>query len=317
MKRGKEVIIFISILILLIIPLISAGLFSNVWDKITGKATQPITVNVTIGIPEIRNIYNDTSPSITAAATGLSAGPGNTSIIINFSVYLGAGVGNLNNASATINFSKSGESLRQNSSCYQYEAGTNTANYTCNITMMWFDGAGTWSIEAFINDTNGNAGSNKSTNFSVGETTGFETGSITWPAISPGQTNRTSAVNLTLNNTGNKIIPVNATQINATNLRGETTSTVAIWAGNISVNWDATGLASCISTGGNETKATNLTAGHLVNISMANLSRGNFTINDGNTGQEIYYFCIKLAGSDLTSQSYSTANEGPWTVKIL
>ncbi len=50
---------------------------------------------------------------------------------------------------------------------------------------------------------------------------------------------------------------------------------------------------------------------------MANLSRGNFTINDGNTGQEIYYFCIKLAGSDLTSQSYSTANEGSWTIKIL
>ena len=50
---------------------------------------------------------------------------------------------------------------------------------------------------------------------------------------------------------------------------------------------------------------------------MANLSKGNYLVNDGNTGQEIYYFCIKIVGSDLTSQQYSTANEGVWTIKIL
>ena len=313
----KEIHFFLMILVLMIIiPLASGRFFDEVYDKITGKATQTVGVNVTVGGPEIRNVYNTTA-SIIAAATGLSAGPLNTSIIINFSVYLGTGVANINNASATINFSKAGEALRQNASCNQFEVGTNIANYTCNVTMSWYDGSGSWAIQAFINDTNGNSGKNNSANFSVGETTGFEMGTLGWSSLAPGTTNKTSTAALRLNNTGNKNMSVNTTQVNATNLRGETTSTLALWSGNISVSWDATALKACDTSGGNETRANNLTAGNYINVTMANLTKGNYFSNDGNTGQEDFYFCIKIVGSDLTSQQYSTANEGVWTIRIL
>lgn len=317
--------IFIILIILLVIPsIVLASWFEDIKEGIediragiTGKVTDTVSVNITVGVPEIRQVYNNTSPSITSAASGLSAGPLNTSIIINFSVYLGSGSGNINNGSATINFSKSGETTRQNASCNQFQSnGVDTVNYTCNVTMMWFDRSGTWSIQAFINDTSGNAGNNKTTNFSVGETIGVDIGGLSFPELAPGTTNQTSNLGLLLNNTGNKNITTNATQINATNLRGETTNTLAVWAGNMSVSWNSS-VDSCHSSGGNGTKANNLSAGNYVNVTIANLSRGNFLTNDNVTGQERLYFCIKVVGIDLTSQSYSTLNESAWTVQVL
>ena len=314
---NKQILVLsVLVFVLILIPFSSAGFFSDAWGKITGKATSTVAVNVTVGVPEIRNVYNDTA-SIIAAATGLSSGPANTSLIVNFSVFLGTGVANMNNNSATINFSKSGEALRQNSSCNQYQVGTNIANYTCNVTMMWFDGSGAWAIQAFINDTNGNAGNNKSTNFSVGETTGFQMGTLSWSSLAPGSTNQSASAALKLNNTGNKAMPVNTTQINVSTLRGETTTTVSIWSTNISVSWDATAGKACDSSGGNGSAANNMTNMTFVNISMANLSKGNYFTNDGSTGQEDYYFCIKTIGSELTSQSYSTLAYGSWQVQIL
>ncbi|MBI2042993.1 hypothetical protein HYT25_01240, partial [Candidatus Pacearchaeota archaeon] len=125
----------------------SSGIHNvTIWVNDSAGNYNRSTINFSISAnnpPEIRNVYNDTSPSLRNAGTGLSAGPANTSIIINFSVFDAEGVANMNNATATINFSRNGEALRQNSSCNQYEVATNVANYTCNITMMWFDGAGT------------------------------------------------------------------------------------------------------------------------------------------------------------------------------
>ena len=109
----------------------------------------------------------------------------------------------------------------------------------------------------------------------------------------------------------------NTTQINVTNLRGETTTTQWIFANNISVSWDATAFKACDTSGGNGIAANNMSNTTFVNISRANLTKGNYILNDGSTGQEDFYFCIKTIGSDLTSQSYSTFAYGPWMVQIL
>ncbi len=316
LKKKIYSLLFIS-LILVAIPFSSAGFLSDLKAKITGEATSTVTVNVTVGVPEIRNVYNDTGQLTTTIPGGLSSGPLNTSIIINFSVYLGTGVANMDNSTATINFSKAGEALRQNNTCHQFEVGTNTANYTCNVTMSWYDGVGTWAIQAFILDTTGNKGINNSANFSVGETVGFEMGSLSWGSVSPGNTNQTASAALRLNNTGNKNMSANTTQINVTNLRGETTTTVAIWSGNISVSWDATANEACDTSGGDGIAANNMTNTTFINVTTANLTKGNYFANDGSTGQEDFYFCIKTVGAELTSQSYSTSAYGPWQVRIL
>src|SRR3989344_6255184 len=314
-NNNHQLIIPLAIIFLVIVtPFSSAGFLSDLKARITGEASQTVAVNITLGVPEIRNVYNETMTPIVSG--GLYSGPSNTSIIINFSAFLATGVSNLNNATATINFSKAGELLRQNSTCHQYQGdGANTANYTCNVTMQWYDAAGLWTIEAFIADTGGNTGFNKSTNFTVGETTGFQIGSLIWPPLAPGQTNQTS-VALILNNTGNKAIGANKTQINATNLTGETNSSFALYANNMSVTWDDTALESCDLSGGNGTAASNLSAGSLQNVSTANLTRGNYITNDNATGQEAYYFCIRTVGSELSSQSYSTLVKGPWQLAV-
>ena len=315
MKKKLYSFLLVSLMVT-IIPFSSAGFFSDAYGKITGKAAQSVTVNVTVGVPEIRNVYNNTA-SIIAVGSGLASGPANTSLIVNFSVYLGTGVANMNNASATINFSKAGEALRENSTCNQFEVATNVANYTCNVTMSWYDGAGAWAIQAFISDLDSNDVKNNSANFSVGETTGFEMGSLSWASLAPGQINQTVSAALRLNNTGNKNMSANTTQINVTNLRGETTTTQWIFANNISVSWDATAFKACDTSGGNGIAANNMINTTFVNISRANLTKGNYLLNDGSTGQEDFYFCIKAVGAELTSQSYSTVAYGPWMVQIL
>ena len=314
--RKELYLFFILASLIFIVPFLSAGFFDDAWGKITGKAAQSVSVNITIGVPEIRNVYNNTA-SIIAVASGLNSGPSNTSLIVNFSVFLGTGVANMDNATATINFSKASEVLRQNNTCNQFEVGTNVANYTCNVTMSWYDGAGTWAIQAFIADTSGNSAKNNSANFSVGETTGFQMGALGWASLSPSTNNQTASAALRLNNTGNKNMSANTTQVNATNLRGETTTTFAIWSGNISVGWDATALEACDTSGGDGTRANNMTNTTYVNITTANLTKGNYFTNDGSTGQEDFYFCIKTIGSELTSQQYSTSAYGPWQVQIL
>src|SRR3989344_8176723 len=114
MKKGEKYFFMaIFLVVLILVPFSSAGFLEDLKAKITGKALSTVTVNVTVGVPEIRNVYNNTA-SIIAAASGLSSGPVNTSLIVNFSVYLGTGVANMDNSTATINFSKASETLRQN-----------------------------------------------------------------------------------------------------------------------------------------------------------------------------------------------------------
>ena len=315
-KDGKIALLFyISIFaILLVISMASAGIsewLKNIQDAITGKATQSVSMNISVGGPKIIFVYNST---LTGFASGPNEAPAVSGMIINFTAYSVAGASNLNSSSATINIT--GDATRQNSSCSVYQSGGNYANYTCNVTMFWWDGTGVWSITAHIKDNQTNSAVNTTTSFYVGERTAFvmSPASLTWPGIAPGATNQTSNNDpLLLNNTGNDIIDAGNIAINASNLRGEATSTLALWANNFSIRWSDGGTppAEC---GGN---VMNRTA--FVGITTANLTKGNYTINDGNTGQENLYFCLRLIGSELTTQAYSTANEAEhaWIVRIL
>src|SRR3989344_6604193 len=67
------------------------GLFQNM--KLTGRATDTVTVNITVGVPVIAAIYND---SMTPVSGGLQSGPSMTSVIVNFSAYISTGAGNIN-----------------------------------------------------------------------------------------------------------------------------------------------------------------------------------------------------------------------------
>jgi len=306
-------LVFCSIFLILIsISFASSGFF-DWFDKITGKATQPTQLNISVAnnAPLITNIQISTT---NALASGVL-----TSVNVNFTAYDADGSANLNTF-GKINFTKTGEAVRSNATCVQLNKfGTNYANYTCWVNMWYFDINGAWNIAAEINDTSNSIGLNTTHTFSVDSNTAFNTvGSVTFAEINPGEINTTSAASnnyIQLNNTGNDDINAAGIDLNATDLVGEQNANYAIYAGNFSIS-NSTG--SSIECSGGTSVLMNSSQYTLINATLVNtnLSRGNFSLNNGVTAQEQLYPCLRLAGSEIMGQYYSTSNKGSWTVRI-
>ena len=187
--------------------------------------------------------------------------------------------------------------------------------------MWWYDGAGTWLINASILDNFSLMATNTSTNFSVASLTGLEIGpvNLTWANIGAGSSNQTSNNDpLVLNNTGNQNIGTTTSNIsiNSTDLVGEANAAYRLFTGNFSVDWRTGGTcsgAACLECAGSQ---MNKTSGNYANVTDSNVTKGNFTINNGDIGQEELYFCVRLAGTELISQAYSTLSQNVWTINI-
>ena len=251
--------------------------------------------------PEIIAVYNSTE--MTDVSDGLNEGPYATYVLLNLTAYDQNGFGNLDDSSVQVNFSLAGETSRLNTSCVLLaDYDTDYANYTCNVTMWWWDGPGTWSINASIDDLGGDHGFNDSTTFAIGPTTGFLANSTTvdWPDISPGATNIEALSSMLLNNTGNQQINV---EINATNLTGEDNPAYELGASNFSVH-------TAPGCGGTVMRWYQYTT-----VAGAAIPKGNYSLDDG-TAQETIYFCLEESNANLISQAYSTRDTGVWTIRI-
>ncbi|MCX6751026.1 MAG: hypothetical protein NTZ83_06210, partial [Candidatus Pacearchaeota archaeon] len=171
-----------------------------------------------------------------------------------------------------------------------------------NVTMWWWDAPGTWTINASIDDLDGNHAFNSSTTFAVGSTTGFLANSsvVNWPSINPGATNVEALTPMLLNNTGNEEINV---EVNATNLTGDINPSYVLGASNFSVH-------TAPGCGGTQMFWYSYTT-----VAEAVIPRGNYSINDG-TAQETIYFCLEESNANLIAQAYSTAQQGAWTIRI-
>jgi hypothetical protein len=305
----KRTIAIILISFLFFIPFASAGFFDNIWGKITGKAssTQNLLVNISVtsAPPVIYNVSGLSSVTLTDA-------PSPTFVIVNFSVNASNGVSTLNNATATVNFTKAGQPLVINSSCAVKDWSGNFANYTCNVTLWWWYNAGSWQVYANISDLGSNTAVNGTNTVTINTLTGFtlSPSAITFSSLSAGAVNQTPTNYFTLNNTGN----TNTTtiQINATDLVGETDHSKFLWASNFSAS-NFTGNKIECNVSGSATAMVNMTYSTVSNV---NLYVGNYTKNDGTTGQDKMYLCLIKAGPELTQQQYSTGQFGQWTVKI-
>ena len=316
MKKGvkiKRLFIVLLISLILIVPFVSAGFFQNAWNKITGKASDTanvdLNISVTSGPPVIYAVYNDTS------AITLTDAPAPTFVVVNFSVTDPDGAINLVNSTAAINFTKSGEELRYNSTCAVKDFAGDYANFTCNVTMWWWDATGLdWRIYANISDLGGNIGVNDSQYLTVNTLTGFVMypSELNFASMVAGSTNQTPTNHLALNNTGNVDITSGNVQINATDLVGETDHDKFLWAGNFSASPYTGGNIECNITA----SATSMVNLSYTGVANTVLSAGNYTKNDG-TAQEDVYLCLRQVGVELTEQQYSTDQFGAWTVHVV
>jgi len=310
MKRGTKGVIFLGI-ILLIIPLISAGFFSDWVGRITGEVpNQPVTLNITVSAGAAPLIY-DVFP---LTSVTLTDGPNPTYVTINFSVNETDGAGNLDNTTALLNFTRTGEQFRGDSLCTPYEFGGNFANYTCNVTLWWYDVDGAWDVYANISDLNSNVDLfNES--ITLNSLTGIvlSPSSLTFATILAGNLNTTPSDFLRLNNTGNQDILSGNVTINASDLLGETTPSEALYAGNFSASPFTGGNIECNASTTDATALVNFTETRIIG---SILSAGNYTLEDG-TAQEDTYLCLLEAGSELSSQQFSTDGLVDWEVRII
>ncbi len=304
-QKGFYIVILLVFLISILLVVISTD-FVSLFRGITGYATTaPVTINITVSGTNVPVVFVD-NQSMTSISGGPNEGPTTTLLKINLTIYDADGFGDINDSDTRVNFTRSGETPRYNTTCLNtLDFSTYYANFTCQVLMYWYDGSGLWTITANASDSTGRNSSNTTQNFFVGATDAFVAAptTLTWATLTAGQIDQNASNNPVLsNNTGNINKLIN---VNSTNLRGESTSSLALWAGNFSVS------------GGSQCRSLNMTDHTYVNITSTNLPKGNFSVNNGTVGQEQIYFCLNLVGTELTAQSYSTANESTWTIQIV
>jgi hypothetical protein len=295
-------------IIVLTVSVVSAGTLKDFFKKmgITGKADSAnVALNISVSggtAPVILAVYNETISST------VLEGPSATYVIIVINVSDADGPQNLNNVSAKVNITSLDgiSAIRQNTSCVWVigQSTTNSVNFSCNVTMWWWDKPGLWNISAYVADLSGNVANNISIKtLTLGTTDGLTANdtALSWATISPGAINQQSIDYIVLNNTGNRYRSI---LVNATDLIGEVTTSQALGASNFSVK----NAAGCEGTAMVNWTATNVTT-------ALNFFSGNYTYNNG-TSQQNLYFCIEESNSDLSAQSYSTAAFGTWTLKV-
>ena len=307
----KGAIIIVLICMILVILAINFNVMDILKKTITGQASTTQTVSLNISVSSGNPFVYFITP---VSAVTLTDAPNPTYLTINFSANDSDGAANLNNVTAAVNLTKATEALRMNSSCAVKDFSGNYANYSCNVTLWWFDGDGDWTIYANISDLNSNIAVNNTKTVTLNTLTGFvmSPSALTFGSLTPGTYNQTPTNYLLLNNTGNVDISSGNVQINATDLRGETTSSQALYAGNFSASPYTGGNIECNITA----SATQMVNKTFTGVANTILAAGNYTINDG-TAQERVYLCLREIGGELSQQYYSTQNLGSWTVKIV
>lgn len=312
LKKSGLVLI---VLILFLVPVVNAGFFGWLKEKLTGRATSVTSVaNVTVGntAPTILNV------SAVANKDPVEAGANK----ITFETYVNDVDGSGNIQAVMAEFQE-GNIRRVNRSCYNIgDFNSTSRRFQCTVDLYWFDSNTAWTVNATVYDaaTATGSGTNTSTSFTfnslkafvMGVSSGSSTG-LTWPTVSLRDTNTASNNDpLLLNNTGNANISASNINVTGYNLIGETTNTQYLPVVNMSVHFTTGSSVEC--TGG--IALTNATA---TIVTSANMTKGNYTVNDGTTGQEQLYFCLKnvLSSTSTAQQSYSTAGGSAWTVTII
>jgi hypothetical protein len=128
--------------------------------------------------------------------------------------------------------------------------------------------------------------------------------------LTPGASNQKSNNDPSiLNNTGNYVssdIEVNSTDLNGTGVRNELFIDADDFASSGTFNSECAGDAFTTSE---------FTPIRLSNTTAVSLPRGNLS-EGGGIAQATLYYCLTTVNVTLVKQSYTTAANGAWTVKV-
>ena len=286
--------------------------------NVTGKTWGPgeniieVYINDTIGNENSSSVTFTINnvPQITYVSALPNINPneaGKRDVQFNLTITDTEGVGDINNNSVNVSFSKTGEATRANTSCSATngEATATSQNFSCTVDMWYWDGDGTWDISVYGEDNSGTSATNSSTNFvyNLLNSITISPSTIFWSSVSQGAANQIPDTgNFTIiTNTGN----FNGTgnmSINAINFYGPGEYTID--AGNFTADIDS-GAGACDGV-----VLQNATDVNLTNIV---LERGNSSLGINNA---TLYYCLDVP-STIASGSYGTAQGQGWTIKII
>jgi len=220
------------------------------------------------------------------------------------------GASNLDNTKASANISRTGETTRIASCTFANDIGVNSRNYSCNTNIVFYDGAGAWNINTYIEDVNGASVQSNLDTFVITETTAIvlDSGVISFPQVSSNQYNISSLSLIGINNTGNK--DISNLRVSAKTLVSSS-GTTFIPASNFSIGTDYSGTNACNVALTTTTRLANLTipagyanfTGSINGASVPAQAIGN---------KETLGLCLIHAPSNLISTTYSAAGGSAW-----
>ncbi len=295
----KEAILII--LLALTMPLVSAGFFDWVKERIQLAPSQPTDVRVQVG---------NAAPTIVAISVispvFLSPAPLTTSVVFTFTAQDKNGASDLKDATASANFNRVGETTRTATCVFQSQLGKQRT-YQCTVNMQYYDKAGTWNVAVSIQDQAGLSASSSST-FTVNflREISISPATISFPTVAPDDVNIISSSSTIVTNKGNFEVPADG-NLKATSfdLQGETTSSEIIPASNFKIS-GSSGSGTVCTTGGTlmiDSVSTSITA--------AALPRG-----PSGSNTESLTYCITLVPSLISTQFYSATGGRAWVIGI-
>lgn len=293
----KEAILII--LLAFTMPLVSAGLFDWIKEKVQLAPSQPTDVRVQVGnaAPTIQSIS-------AIPAVFLSPSPSITSVTFTFIARDKNGAADLNDATASANFNKLGETTRTAACSFLSQLGKERT-YQCITDMQYYDDAGTWNVAVSINDQAGLTASSTSA-FTVNllKDISISPATISFPTVEPEQVDVPSSGPTTITNNGNFEVPLDGSiKITSFDLLGETIPTEIIPALNFRASGSLESATVC-------TTGTGLIDSTAIPIT-ANLPRG-----PSGSNTETLTYCITLVPSAISTQFYSATGGIAWIIGI-
>jgi len=208
----------------------------------------------------------------------------------------------LDATSATANFTKQSEVPRYTTTCTrQNNLSAYASNFSCDITMYYYDAAGNWGINVTINTTSDAKAYNDTTTFPIISSMDLNLSatSVAWPTLSPAQTNQqaTGSPPLTITNIYNSNIT--NISINAIDLVGQSGTNLGVV---FSINGNFTAK--------NDTATVCTTGTGLINNTAVNMTLLMYRNTRGTQSQPMYY-CIPTV-PNLPPGIYNTTT---WTTE--
>lgn len=211
-------------------------------------------------------------------------------------VYDENGAGDV--ASVTLALTKGGQSTRSALTCTDIgDINPTTANFTCTVNMMYYDGAGAdWAVNATGYDVGALLNSNTSATMTYGSLTAWTMTptAINFGTLTLGDTNAKATDDpIYMNNTGNEA--QTTIEITAKSLVG------LVYADVFNANLFKVGIADdCAGTSLVHNVATPITSA---------------TLPVSSTNREELYYCIPtVPGTGLSADTYDTTTNGVWTI---